>query len=75
MVLGRLFKWLLLVIKTRKEDIIRRKALYVKACERKAATLDAIAARLTKKQTDLQDAEDKFKEDHKDEIEAYYKYE
>jgi len=29
--LGKLFKWLQTAIKTRKEDIIRRKAAYVKA--------------------------------------------
>lgn len=31
--LGKLFKWMLLAIKTRKEDIIRRKALKRKARE------------------------------------------
>ena len=33
MTLARLFKWLITVIKTRKDDIIRRKALRKKAGE------------------------------------------
>lgn len=33
MTLGKLYKWLLLAIKTRKEDIIRRKAMRKKARE------------------------------------------
>jgi hypothetical protein len=33
MTLGKLFKWLLLAIKTRKDDIVRRKALKRKARE------------------------------------------
>lgn len=37
--------------------------------------MDAIEARLQKKGIDLQEAQDKFKEEHKDEIEAYIKFE
>jgi hypothetical protein len=37
MVLGKLFKWLLLAIKLRKEDITRRKALKKKAREERDA--------------------------------------
>ncbi len=37
--LGKLFKWLLLAIKTRKEDITRRKALKRKAREEREALI------------------------------------
>jgi hypothetical protein len=41
MVLGKLFKWLLLAIKLRKEDITRRKALKKKAREERDAQIEA----------------------------------
>jgi hypothetical protein len=41
MVLGKLFKWLLLAIKLRKEDITRRKALKKKAREERDTLIEA----------------------------------
>eukprot|EP00347_Sterkiella_histriomuscorum_P009020 403342835 len=73
--LGKLFKWSLLAIKTRKDDITRRKALTLKARENRETIIQAIEAREVKRGVDLQEAEDKFKEEHKDEIEAALKYE
>lgn len=73
--LGRLFKWLLLAVKARKEDIIRRKAHFVKASERRAQIIEARRLRLEKKEEDLVKEEEKFGEDHKEEIEAFRKYE
>lgn len=68
--LGRLFKWMLLAIKTRKEDIVRRKALKKKAKEERENLIQQAEALKLKKAQDLIDAEEKFKEDHRDEIEA-----
>ena len=40
MTLGKLFKWLQLAIRTRKEDIIRRKALKKRAREHREALIE-----------------------------------
>jgi len=40
MTLGKLFKWLQLAIRTRKEDIVRRKALKKRAREQREALID-----------------------------------
>lgn len=40
MTLGKLFKWLQLAIKTRKEDIIRRKAMRKKAREHRESQIE-----------------------------------
>lgn len=73
--LGKLFKWLLTAIKTRKEDIIRRKAAILRARERRANIIEAIRLREEKQAVDIEEAENKFKEDRKEEIEAFFKYE
>ncbi|CDW73780.1 UNKNOWN [Stylonychia lemnae] len=73
--LGKLFKWVLLALKTRKDDITRRKALKLKARDMRAQIMEAIDAREVKRGVDVQEAEDKFKEEHKDEIEAALKFE
>ena len=73
--LGKLFKWIQLAIKTRKEDIIRRKALKKKAREEREALIAAEEEREKKRVKDLEDAEAKFMDDHRDEIEAVQKYE
>ena len=51
--LGKLFKWVILALKTRKDDITRRKALKLKASENRSAILDAIQARDVKKGVDI----------------------
>lgn len=56
MTLGRLFKWMLLAIKTRKEDIIRRKALNRKAREDREESIQKAKDRETKKAEDLEAA-------------------
>lgn len=43
--LGRIFKWLLLAIKTRKEDITRRKVLKKKAAEDRETQIAAAEQR------------------------------
>ena len=47
--LGKLFKWILLALKTRKEDIVRRKAMNVKAQDQRTQIQEAIQAREVKK--------------------------
>lgn len=73
--LGKVFKWVLLALQTRKSDILRRKVLNLKERENRTAILDAIDARKLKLDAEIQEAAEKFKEDHKDEIEAAVKYE
>jgi len=68
--LGKLFKWMLLAIRTRKEDIIRRKALKKKDREERDKLSVMADDWLVKRGQDLIDAEEKFKEEHKDDIEA-----
>lgn len=75
MTLGKLFRWVTLALKTRQDDIIRRKALTLKAREHREKIIGDREAREVKRGVDLQEAEDKFKEDRKDEIEAFLKYE
>jgi hypothetical protein len=71
--LGKLFKWMLLAIRTRKEDIIRRKALKKKDREERDKLKVMADDWLVKRGQDLIDAEEKFKEEHKDDIEAAQK--
>ena len=73
--LGKLFKWLLLCIKTRKEDIVRRKALKRKQREERETLMLKEKERQAKKEQDLIEAEQKFMEEHKEEIEAAQKFE
>lgn len=73
--LGKLFKWLLLVIKTRKEDIMRRKALKRRQREERELLIQKEADRAAKMEQDTIEAEQKFVEDHKEEIDAVLKYE
>jgi hypothetical protein len=54
---------------------VRRKALNLKADEQRNQIQEAIQARQVKMGQDVQEAEEKFKEEHKDEIEAAIRYE
>eukprot|EP00347_Sterkiella_histriomuscorum_P002901 403366357 len=74
MTIGKLFKWLLLAIRTRKDDIIRRKALQKKAREHRDSQIEKSKAREIQHANDLRDAQQKFLDDHRDEIDAYNKY-
>jgi len=51
--LGKLFKWVILALKTRKDDITRRKALKLKATENRGQILEAIQAREVKRGADI----------------------
>lgn len=75
MTLGKLFRWLSLAIRTRKEDIVRRKALKKRTREERENLLLLAEQLVTKREQDLLEAEERFKEEHKDDIEAAFKAE
>ena len=73
-VFGRLFTWLRFAIDSRKADIIRRKALIHKEREERDFKLKAAEDRAAKRTKELEDAQDKFLEDHKEDIEIFEAY-
>ncbi len=72
--LGRLFRWLQLALQIRKDDILRRKVQKRKEREERALKQTQSEEREAKCKADLEEAQTKFEEEHKDEIEAYEKY-
>lgn len=62
------------VIELRKQDIIRRKALNKKAREDREQRIQQSEERETNRKQYLVDAEEKFKEDHREEIVNYEKW-
>lgn len=73
--LGKLFKWLKMAIGTRKQDIIRRKAIYKRNKEEKTSREEAKATREANREQYLVDKEAEYNEANKDDIEAYRKWE
>ena len=69
--LGKLFKWLKMAIDTRKQDVIRRKAIQKKNREEKASKEEAKAKREADREAFLLEQETLFNEQNKDDIEAY----
>lgn len=63
---GKIFKWLSTAIALRKQDIIRRKALTRKSRENREAKIKASEERAVNRETYLNDAQEKFKEDNRD---------
>jgi regulator of protease activity HflC (stomatin/prohibitin superfamily) len=74
LIAGRLFKWLKIAVDNRKADIIRRRAIIHKEREERDSKIKAKQEREAKRQHDLKEAQDKFAEENKDEIEAYNNY-
>jgi len=72
---GKVFKWLSTAISLRKQDIIRRKALTRKARENREQKQKADEERKVNRENYLNEAQDKFKEDNRDQIEAFEKWE
>ena len=70
MTLGKLFKWMLLAIQNRKNDVIRRKALKKKAREDREKAIESAEQREQRRVQELEQAHEKFKEDHREEIDA-----
>ena len=71
MVAGRLYRWLKLALENRKLDIVRRKALIQKERDERDSKIKAKEEREKKRETDLEEAKNKFLEDNKADIEAY----
>lgn len=71
----RLFKWLQAALALRKQDIIRRKDLTRKARDNREAKLRQQEERTTNREVYLSDAQDKFKEDNREQIELFEKWE
>jgi len=71
---GKLLKWVNNAIASRKQDITRRKALTKKAREEREQRIAASEERATNRAATLTDQEEKFKEEHREDIEAYEKY-
>lgn len=72
--LGKLFKWLSMAVNTRKQDVIRRKAIQKKNREDKANKEEAKAKREADREQFLLDKEAEFNEQNKEDIEAYEKW-
>ena len=72
---GKLYKWLKMAIDTRKQDVIRRKAIHKKNSEEKASKEEAKAKREADREQFLLDKETEFNEQNKDDIELYRKWE
>lgn len=72
--LGKLFKWLKMAITTRKNDIIRRKAIQKRNREEKTSREEAKAKREADREQFLSDKEVEFNDANKEDIEAYNKW-
>lgn len=71
---GKLFRWANQAVALRKNDIVRRKALSKKAAKDREDKIADSETRANNLETYLIEAEEKFKDDHRDEIEAYERY-
>ena len=69
--MGKLYKWLKMAIDTRKQDIVRRKAIHKHNREVKAQREEQKEAREAAREQHLIDKENEFKEANKDDIEAH----
>ncbi len=71
---GKLFKWLKMAINSRKNDIIRRKAIQKKNREEKTSREEAKAKRAADREQFLEDKETEFNDANREDIEAYNKW-
>lgn len=72
--LGKLFKWLKMAISTRKQDVIRRKAIQKKNREEKTSREEAKEKRESDREQFLLDKENEFNELNREDIETYNKW-
>jgi hypothetical protein len=73
-VAGRIISWVLNALRLRKGDITRRKALFRRAIELREEAIQKEAARKARLEVEIVDAENKYNEDHKEDMEAYLQY-
>ena len=71
MTLGRLFKWLILAIENRRNNIIRRKALIAKDRDERDSKIKAQEERAKARDAAIEAARAAFLEENKDAIQAY----
>jgi hypothetical protein len=71
----RLFKWLQAALALRKQDIIRRKDLTRRARDNREVKLRQQEERANNREAYLSDAQEKFKEDNREQIELFEKWE
>lgn len=72
--LGKLYKWLKMAIDSRKQDIIRRKAIQKKNLEEKASKEEAKAKREADREQFLLDKEQEFMDANREDIEIFNKW-
>ena len=72
---GRLYKWLTLCLKVRKDEITYRKAQRQLALSMRDGLIQKEKERQIRLEQELAEAEQKFNEEHKDEIDAVQKWE
>jgi len=73
--MSKLYKWLVLCIKTRKDEITYRKAGRKKAIQQRDQLIQKEQERQIRQEQELVEAEAKFSEEHKEEIELAQKWE
>ena len=73
--MSKLYKWLVLCIKTRKDEITYRKAGRKKAIQQRDQMIQKEQERQIRQEQELVEAEAKFSEEHKEEIELAQKWE
>lgn len=69
--MGKVFRWLKMAVDTRKQDVIRRKAIHKFNREVKTQREEQKAAREVAREQFLTDKENEFNEANKDDIENY----
>ena len=70
-----MYKWLTLSLKTRKDEIIYRKAQRHRALSMRDGLIQKEQERQVRQEQELSEAEAKFNEEHKEEIDAVHKWE
>lgn len=74
MIAGRIFNWVKFAVENRKRDIVRRLALIQRERDERDNKIRAQNEREVNRDKALTDASEKFKEEHREEIEAYNTY-
>ncbi len=73
--LAKLYKWVSLCVKTRKDEVTYRKAQRKKAIGQREQLIQREEERKSRLQVEIAEAETKFAEEHKEEIEQALKWE
>ena len=74
MIAGKLFNWVKFAVENRKCDVVRRLALIQRERDERDNKIRAQQEREVNREKALNEASEKFKEEHREEIEAYNAY-